>query len=103
MCGSRIAAGRAFGLSNNRYAACVLAQSPHASLIGEAGDLANCSAVLRKRRSRRLSHRSAPANSLATHSTDSVPASMIACTFPENVGLLPPPGAPLGGMSGGSV
>src|SRR5271170_2487620 len=79
-CGLRIPAVLAFGLLNSRYAACVLAQLPHASLIGEAGDLANCSAVLSKRRSRRLSHKSAPTNSLATHSTDSVPASMIACT-----------------------
>ena len=66
-----MACGLALGLSNSRYAACVLAQSPHASLIGEDGDLASCSAVLIKRRSRRLSDRSAPANSWVTHSTDS--------------------------------
>src|SRR5271170_295669 len=79
-CGFKIPAGLAFGLLNSRYAACVLAQLPHASLIGDAGDLANCSAVLTKRRSRRLSRRSARANSCVTHSTDSVPASMIAWT-----------------------
>jgi hypothetical protein len=38
----------------------VLAQSPQASLIGEAGDCASCSAVFIKRRSRRLSERSTP-------------------------------------------
>lgn len=56
----------------------VLAQLPHASLIGEDGDLANCSAVFCKRRSKRLSERSVRANSCLTHSTDSVPASKIA-------------------------
>src|ERR1017187_7415360 len=79
-CGLSIPAVLAFGLLNSRYAACVLAQLPHASLIGEDGDFASCSAVVSKRRSRRLSHRSAPANSCLTHSTDSVPASIIACT-----------------------
>lgn len=77
-CGLRILDVLAFELLNSRYAACVLAQLPHASLIGEAGDLAKCSAVLSKRRSRRLSHRSARANSCLTHSTDSVPVAMIA-------------------------
>ncbi len=79
-CGCKIPAGLAFGLLKSRYAACVLAHVPHASLIGEDGDLANCCAVLSKRRSRRLSRRSARANSCVTHSTDSVPAAMIACT-----------------------
>ena len=36
ICGSKMAAGVAFELSNKRYAACVLDQSPHASLIGDA-------------------------------------------------------------------
>jgi len=39
-CGCKIPAVLTFGLLNSRYAACVLAQLPHASLIGEAGDLA---------------------------------------------------------------
>src|ERR1022692_4056607 len=80
MCGARMACGLALPLSNRRYAACVLAQSPQASLIGETGELARCSAVLIKRRSRRLSDKSAPANSAHTHSTDAVLASMIAWT-----------------------
>src|SRR5450755_429417 len=80
ICGARMTSGVALPLSNRRYAACVLAQSPQASLIGEAGELASCSAVLIKRRSRRLSDRSTPENSSHTHSTDAVPASMIACT-----------------------
>jgi len=80
ICGVRMAWGLAFGLSNNRYAACVLAQSPHASLIGAVGEVADCCAVLIKRRFKRLSCRSARANSCCTHSTDCVPASMIACT-----------------------
>src|SRR3990172_8154812 len=79
-CGLRIPDVLALGLLNSRYAACVLAQLPHASLIGEAGDFASCSAVFTKRRFRRLSHRSARANSCVTHSTDSVPTSIIACT-----------------------
>src|ERR1039458_5242387 len=80
ICGSRMASQLALPLSNRRYAPCVLAQSPQASLIGEAGELTSCSAVLIKRRSKRLSDRSTPANSSHTHSTDAVPASMIACT-----------------------
>ena len=80
ICGSSMASQLALPLSNSRYAACVLAQSPQASLIGEAGEFASCSEVLIKRRSRRLSDRSTPANSSHTHSTDAVPASMIACT-----------------------
>src|SRR5216684_617069 len=78
-CGCNIPAGPALGLLNSRYAACVLAHVPHASLMGEDGDLASCCAVFSKRRSRRLSRRSARANSWVTHSTDSVPAAMIAC------------------------
>src|ERR1035441_7321615 len=46
VCGLRIPCGVALALSNRRYAACVLAQSPHASLIGEPGDFARCPAVL---------------------------------------------------------
>src|ERR1022692_4612695 len=80
ICGSRMASQLALPLSNRRYAPCVLAQSPQASLIGEAGELTSCSAVLIKPRSKRLSDRSTPANSSHTHSTDAVPASMIACT-----------------------
>src|ERR1017187_8670753 len=80
ICGSRMASQLALPLSNRRYAPCVLAQSPQASLIGEAGELTSCSAVLIKRRSKRLSDRSTAANSSHTHSTDAVPASMIACT-----------------------
>src|SRR5208337_4137683 len=79
-CALRIPSALAFGLLNSRYAACVLAHVPQASLIGDEGDLASCSAVFTKRRSRRLSRRSARANSCVTHSTDSVPASIIACT-----------------------
>ena len=79
-CGSRIASGLALPLLKRRYAACVLAQSPHSSLIGERGDFPSSSAVFIKRRSRRLSPRSTPVNSSRSHSTDPVPASIIACT-----------------------
>ncbi len=44
-CGFKIRAGLAYALLISRYAACVLAHVPHASLIGEAGDLASCSAA----------------------------------------------------------
>ena len=80
VCGLRIACGVALALLNRRYAACVLAQSPHASLIGEPGDFASCPAVLIKRRLRRLSDRSTLASSCCTHSTECVPASIMACT-----------------------
>ena len=80
LCGFKILAGLALGLLNSRYAACVPAHVPHASLIGELGDWARYSAVFIKRRSRRLSERSAQANSCLTHATDSVPAVIIACT-----------------------
>ena len=45
VCGLRMACTLALGLSNRRYVACVLAQSPHASLIGAVGDLASCCAL----------------------------------------------------------
>src|ERR1039458_170818 len=80
VCGLRIPCGVALALSNRRYAACVLAQSPHASLIGEPGDFARCPAVLIKRRFRRLSDRSTLPSSCCTHSTECVPASIMACT-----------------------
>ena len=40
LCGFKILAGLALGLLNSRYAACVPAHVPHASLIGELGDWA---------------------------------------------------------------
>ena len=78
--GFKILAGLALGLLNSRQAACVLAHAPHASLIGELGDWARYSAVFIKRRSRRLSERSAQASSCLAHATDPVPASIITCT-----------------------
>jgi hypothetical protein len=50
------------------------------TLIGAAGDLSSCSAVWIKRRSKRLSDRTALANSWPTQSTACVPASMMART-----------------------
>src|SRR5260370_25622696 len=76
--GLRIARGLALLLLNSRYAACVLAQSAHASLIGETGDLASCCAVLTNRRSKRLSDRLTPSSSSLTQFTSCVPASMTA-------------------------
>src|ERR1700732_3386362 len=80
MCGSRIAAGLALLLLNKRYAACVLAQSPQASLIGEPGDFASCSAVLIKRRSRRWADRAKLPHSCCTQPPPCAPASRMACT-----------------------
>src|SRR5271154_351704 len=74
-CGFKIPAAVIFVLLKNRYAACVLAQSPQASLIGEAGEFASCDAVLIKRRLSRLSARSALANSCCTQSVALVPGS----------------------------
>src|SRR5580692_4053640 len=74
-CGLKIAAALTFVLLKNRYAACVLAQSPQASLMGEAGEFASCEAVLIKRRLSRLSAKSALANSCRTQSVASAPGS----------------------------
>lgn len=78
ICGSRIASGLALSLPKRRYAACVLAQSQHASLNGEAGDFPSDSAVLIKRRTRRLSPRSTTEIASHSHSAEPVPASMMA-------------------------